>query len=124
MIAKLTLVLLALLSHLDESTVAREPLSGGEHLAGVPVASVQVELLPDLESADALAEVIRERLASADLAHAVRVEIVPAEPDLPISYRVLVGPFVEFEDAERARTELERIGVHGFIREVEPLIGC
>lgn len=119
MIAKLTLVLLALLSRLDESAAM-----SGERDDAEPVATVQVELLPDLEGAEAIAEALETRLATAGLAHAVRIEIVPGEPELPLSYRVLVGPFVEFEDAERARTELERLGVDGFVRELEPLIGC
>jgi cell division septation protein DedD len=119
MITKLTLVLLALLSHLDESAaLSDEPNAVG------PVAIVQVELLPDLEGAEVIAEALETRLATAGLAHAVRIEIVPGEPELPLSYRVLVGPFVEFEDAERARTELDRLGVDGFVREFEPLIGC
>ena len=122
MIAKLTLVLLALLSNLDRGAAIENQL--GELVAVEPVASVQIELLPDLEGAELLADAIRERLAIAGLTHEVVVEIIPAEPELPVSYRVVVGPFVEFEAAERARTELERIGVRGFVREFEPLIGC
>lgn len=124
MIAKLTLVLLALLSNLD-AAAATMPTSFGEQVAvAEPVANVQVELLPDLEGADALAATIRDRLTAAGLGHPVLVEIVPGEPELPVSYRVVVGPFFAFEDAERARTELEGVGVHGFVREFEPLIGC
>jgi len=117
MITKL-LLLLALLSNLDPAVAT------GEQLAVDAVATVQIELLPDHEGAEQLAAAVRERLGTAGLAHTVRIEIVPGEPELPVSYRVVVGPFVEFEDAERARTELERIGVHGFVRESEPVIGC
>ena len=123
MIAKLTLVLLALLSTLDPAAVTESPV--GEPLAAADsVANVQIELLPDLDNAEALAAAVRDRLDTAGLAHPVTVETVPGEPELPVSYRVAVGPFVAFEDAERARTELDGIGVHGFVREFEPLIGC
>lgn len=126
MTIKLLLALAALLSHLEP--FAEVSLEQGERVAVErdldAVATVQVELLPDHESAERLADEIRERLASAGLAHAVLVETVPGEPELPISYRVVVGPFFEFEDAERARTELERVGVHGFVREFEALVGC
>lgn len=119
------LLLLALLSRLDAAVApADEAVAAEPGLAAEPVATVQIELLPDHEGAELLAEAVRERLAKAGLEHPVLVEIVPGEPELPVSYRVVVGPFVEFETAERARTELEAIGVHGFVREFEPVIGC
>jgi cell division septation protein DedD len=124
MITKLML-LLALLSGLDAAVeTAGDELAAAPALAAEPVATVQIELLPDHDGAEQLAAAVRERLAMAGLPHSVLVEIVPGEPELPVSYRVVVGPFVEFETAERARTELEGIGVHGFVREFEPLIGC
>lgn len=124
MTIKLLLALAALLSHLEpvaeaalEQQVAVAPNQD-------PVATVQIELLPDRQSASRLADEVRERLSAAGLPHEVLVESVPGEPELPISYRVVVGPFFEFEDAERARTELESVGVQGFVREFEPLVGC
>ena len=52
------------------------------------------------------------------------LEVVSGEVDLPPSYRVSVGPFDSFEDAERARAELEAAGIEGFVRELEPVVGC
>jgi hypothetical protein len=126
MFTKLLLVAFALLSPIDP-TAALAVL--GEHLAAPtpasePVASIQIELLPDYDSAERLAAEVAERITAAGLTHEVLVEIVPGEPELPVSYRVVVGPFHEFEDAERARTEIENIGVNGFVREYEPLVGC
>jgi cell division septation protein DedD len=89
---------------------------------GDPVAVVQIELLPDPDSAELLAANIQRRLGELQLE--VFVEVVPAEIDLPPSYRVNVGPFDSFEDAERARTELDTLGVDGFVRELQPLVGC
>jgi cell division septation protein DedD len=123
MITKL-LLLLTLLSRLDSAVATAEQLADEAALAGEPVATVQIELLPDQDGAEQLADAVRERLSGTGLTHPVLVEIVPGEPELPVSYRVVVGPFVEFEDAERARTELEAIGVNGFVREFEPVIGC
>jgi hypothetical protein len=54
----------------------------------------------------------------------VFVEVVPGEIDLPPSYRVNVGPFDSFEGAERARAELDTVGVDGFVRELQTLVGC
>jgi hypothetical protein len=126
MITKLLLVALALLAPLDPTATLDVV---GEHLAtsahsSEPVASIQIDLLPDYEGAERVAASVAERLTAAGLTHEVLVEIVPGEPELPVSYRVVVGPFHEFEDAERARTELEELGVNGFVREYEPLIGC
>jgi hypothetical protein len=125
------MLLLALLSRVEaDADPAGEHVADEFALAAEPVATVQIDLLPDLEGAEQLASAVRERLDNAGLAHPVRVEIVPGEPELPVSYRVVVGPFVEFETAERARTELDAIGVHGFVRDFaygaqfEPLIGC
>ena len=128
------MLLLALLTRFDAAVATiGEHVADDFALAAEPVATVQIELLPDHEGAEQLAAAVRERLANAGLAHPVLVEIVPGEPELPVSYRVVVGPFVEFETAERARTELDAIGVHGFVRdlpsrhyaaEIEPLIGC
>jgi cell division septation protein DedD len=89
---------------------------------GEPVAVVQVELLPDLDSAELLAANLEQRLGSHGLE--VFVEVVPAEIDLPPSYRVNVGPFDTFEDAERARAELDVVGIDGFVRELEEMLGC
>jgi cell division septation protein DedD len=89
---------------------------------GDPVAVVQVELLPDSDSAEALAANLQQRLGDRGLD--VFVEVVPAEIDLPPSYRVNVGPFDTFEDAERARTELDAAGIDGFVRELQPMVGC
>jgi cell division septation protein DedD len=89
---------------------------------GDPVAVVQIELLPDADSAELLATNLQQRLGELQLE--VFVELVPAELDLPPSYRVNVGPFDSFEDAERARAELDTVGVDGFVRELQPLVGC
>src|SRR5262245_32007857 len=126
MITKLLLVALALLSPLDPTATLD---AVGEHLAATsahesePVASIQIDLLPDYDSAERVAASVAERLTAAGLTHEVLVEIVPGEPELPVSYRVVVGPFHEFEDAERARGDLEELGVNGFVREYEPLVG-
>ncbi len=89
-----------------------------------PVATVQIDLVPDFDTAEQLAASVEARLHAAGLAHPVQLEAVLADPDMPVSYRVVIGPFVEFEAAERARTELEGLGLDGFVRELEPTIGC
>jgi cell division septation protein DedD len=89
---------------------------------GDPVAVVQIELLPDPDSAELLAAKLQQRLGQLQLD--VFVEVVPGEIDLPPSYRVNVGPFDSFEDAERARAELDTVGVDGFVRELQTLVGC
>lgn len=89
---------------------------------GDPVAVVQIELLPDSDSAEVLATILQRRLGELQLD--VFVEVVPGEIELPPSYRVNVGPFDSFEDAERARAELDTVGVDGFVRELQPLVGC
>lgn len=88
---------------------------------GDPVAVVQVELLPDSDSAESLAANLEQRLGGR---FDVFVEVVSAEIDLPPSYRVNVGPFDTFEDAERAHAELDGVGIDGFVRELQPLVGC
>lgn len=92
-----------------------EPVEPVE-LAGLPVASVQLDLLPDDTGAARLAEELRSTLASAEIALDVHIEELAAEPELPPSYRVSVGPFTTFEDAERAREQLEALGLDGFVR--------
>jgi cell division septation protein DedD len=89
---------------------------------GDPVAVVQIELLPDPDSAEVLASKLQQRVGQLQLD--VFVELVPGEIDLPPSYRVNVGPFDSFEDAERARAELDTVGVDGFVRELQTLVGC
>lgn len=104
----------------------QEPASLGPEREGLgdPVAVVQVELLPDLEEAEQLAASI-ERTLGGDGEFDVFVEEVPGDTDeLPLSYRVNVGPFDSFEAAERARAELETAGIPGFVRELEPVLGC
>ena len=124
MTAQLLLVLAALLTPVGSWFQPVEPPASALERDGDPVATVQVELLPDRDSADQLAASIRARLDEAGLGHPVLVETVPGEPELPISYRVVIGPFFGWEDAERARTELDALAVHGFVREFDPLVGC
>lgn len=106
---------------LDGSRIA-ERLGFVEHS---PVASVQLDLLPDHDSANERAEQLRSSLASAGLDELeVRVELVSGERELPPSHRVSVGPFFDFEDAERAREQLGALGVDGFVRALEQVTGC
>jgi hypothetical protein len=88
---------------------------------GDAVAVVQVELLPDPDGAEQLAANLEQRL---DGRSDVFVEVVPGDFNLPPSYRVNVGPFDSFEDAERALVELESLGVSAFVRELQPMVGC
>ena len=129
MFVKLSLVILTLLTHLDA-----EGLGLFERLDALtsrdvdvdldPRAAVQLDLLPDYDGAEALAASVRERLASEGRALEVFVEIIPGDAELPPSYRVAVGPFVDFEDAERAKLELEGLGYDGFVRELDETLGC
>jgi hypothetical protein len=130
MLSKISLLLLALLSRLDVGAV--DSLAFAERLVtsevqaielGEPVAAVQVELLPDPEGAEALAVELEQRLAERGSELEVFVEAVPGEVELPPSYRVGVGPFEAFEDAERAHQELASLGVDGFVRSVSEFAG-
>jgi cell division septation protein DedD len=121
MTAKLLLILAALFAPLEPISVAWNTDASSQHDR---VATVQLDLLPDPDSAERVAAEVRSELAGAGLEQPVLVEAVAGEPDLPVSYRVVVGPFAGFEDAERARTELEAVGLRGFVREFEPLVGC
>jgi cell division septation protein DedD len=123
----LTALLFAVLSSLEPAATLFELVfTPGPDMEvvdlGDPVAVVQVELLPDLDSAEQLAAKLEQRLGDTGLD--VFVEVVPAEIDLPLSYRVNVGPFDSFEGAERARAELDENGIDGFVRELQPLQGC
>ena len=133
MTSKLLALLTVLLTHLEVQSGATltelgDRVASHEHARAdgfeQGVAVVQVELLPDPDAAAALAAKLDARLDAAGLGLEARVEAVPAEPELPVSYRVVVGPFAEFEDAERARTELDALGVRGFVRELELQVGC
>jgi hypothetical protein len=121
MTAKLLLILAALFTPLEPISV---PWNTDSPLGRAPVATVQIDLLPDQDSAEGVAAEVRSELARTSLEQRVLVETVAGEPGLPVSYRVVVGTFAEFEDAERARTELEAAGLRGFVREFEPLVGC
>jgi SPOR domain len=91
---------------------------------GDPIAVVQVELLPDLESAESLAATLERQLGERGHELDVFLEGHPVDIDLPASYRVNIGPFDSFEDAERADAMLEEIGIDGFVRELHPMVGC
>lgn len=135
MITSLSALLVVLLSGLDPvagvlewafasgmETVERraeQPIDLGD-----PVAVVQVELLPDLESAESLAAILEQHLGERGHDFDVFLEGHPVDVDLPASYRVNIGPFDSFEDAERADAVLEEIGIDGFIRELHPMVGC
>lgn len=135
MVTSLSALLVALLSGLDPvagvlewafaprmETVER---LDAEHIdLGDPVAVVQVELLPDLESAESLTATLERHLHERGHELDVFLEPVAGDMDLPASYRVNIGPFDSFEDAERADAMLDEIGVDGFVRELEPGLGC
>lgn len=135
MVTSLSALLVALLSGLDPVANALEwafaphiesvePLDVGDVDLGDPVAVVQVELLPDLDSAESLAATLERHLGERGQPFDVFLEAVPAELDLPASYRVNIGPFDSFEDAERADAELDALGIDGFVRELQPMVGC
>lgn len=132
MFSQLAFVLAALLTRLDpgaalaalDRVVAPAPVETIAIDAVEPRASLQIEVLADPDAADAMAEQLRGRLDAAGHELPVFVESVFDDPDLPPAYRVGVGPFVDFEDAERARTALDDLGVAGFVRELDPIVGC
>lgn len=135
MVTSLSALLVALLSGLDPvagvlewafapGMQAIDQLEAQPVDLGDPVAVVQVELLPDLESAESLAATLQQHLGEREHAFDVFLEAVPSDADLPASYRVNIGPFDSFEDAERAHAELDAIGIDGFVRELQPMVGC
>jgi hypothetical protein len=135
MVTSLSALLVALLSGLDPIAGVLERafaprMDFAERLdvqpvdLGDPVAVVQVELLPDLDSAESLAATLERHLDARGYELDVFLEAVPGDIDLPASYRVNIGPFDSFEDAERADAMLDEIGVDGFVRELEPALGC
>jgi hypothetical protein len=135
MVTTLSAVLVALLSGLDPIAGALEwafasrlaPVEQREAAPvdlGDPVAVVQVELLPDLDSAESLAAMLEAHLGERWHEYDVLLETVPGELDLPASYRVNIGPFDSFEDAERAHAVLDEMGIDGFVRELQPITGC
>ncbi|KIG14415.1 hypothetical protein DB30_06758 [Enhygromyxa salina] len=85
------------------------------------LSAVQIELLPDRDSADALAADLQRRLGD-ELS--VFVEAVGGEGELPPSFRIGVGPFDEFEQAERAQLTLAQLGFDGFVRQLAVVVGC
>lgn len=135
MVTSLSALLVALLSGLDPIAGALEwafapRIESVEQLEvqpvdlGDPVAVVQVELLPDLENAESLAATLERQLGERGHELDVFLESVPGDIDLPASYRVNIGPFDSFEDAERANAVLDAVGIDGFVRELQPLVGC
>lgn len=135
MVTSLSALLVALLSGLDPIAGALEwafapRIESVEQLEvqpvdlGDPVAVVQVELLPDLENAESLAATLERQLGERGHELDVFLESVPGDIDLPASYRVNIGPFDSFEDAERAHAVLDAVGIDGFVRELQPLVGC
>ncbi|PRP97539.1 Sporulation related domain protein [Enhygromyxa salina] len=128
MLSQISLVMLTLLSHFNPGAVDLIELAervgitrAVEHEALDLVATVQLDLLPDREGAEALAATIEQRVGGE---FEVFVETIATEAELPPSYRVGVGPFTTFEDAERARTKLDGLGVDGFVRELDDILGC
>jgi hypothetical protein len=120
MLSQISLVILSWFSSFDP-TAAADMIDAVHQGARQGLAAVQVELLPDRESADALAADMQRRLGD-ELQ--VFVETVGGEAELPPSYRVGVGPFDEFEQAEAAQITLEDLGIDGFIRQLDIVIGC
>ena len=101
----------------DRLVAVEEPADLGE-----PVAVVQVDVLPDSAAAEQLVTQL-ERIGGGELE--VFIEVVPSENDyLPPSFAVNVGPFDSFEAAERVRAQLEAADIEGFVRELEPALGC
>lgn len=133
MLSQISLVILAWLASLDPAAADFfELMQPAEPTVSVwsdsdssePLAAVQLELLPDHDSATILANDMQQRLDELGGGLRVFVETVGGEPELPPSYRVGVGPFADFEQAERAQLTLERLGIDGFVRQLEPMIGC
>lgn len=135
MVTSLSALLVALLSTLDPvANVLEWAFAPGmesverldEHDVDLDdaVAVVQVELLPDLDSAESLTATLQRQLDERGHDLDVFTELLPGDPDFPASYRVNVGPFDSFEDAERAHAVLDAIGIDGFIRDLAPVLGC
>lgn len=129
MLSQLIVLLVALLSRFDPAAV--DSIELAERIdtsasvdTGEALAAIQVDLLPDREAALALADTIGQRLDDASIELEVFVEAVAGELELPLSYRVGIGTFADFEDAERARAALGELGIDGFVRELELVIGC
>jgi len=91
---------------------------------GPTAASVQLDLLPDPDSAARLADDLRARFADDPLGRDVFVDVVPGDAELPPSYRVGVGPFPSYAAAELARAQLEDAGFASFVRSADPSLGC
>jgi len=107
----------ARLAAVQETAAIEQPADLAE-----PVAVVQVDVLPDPEAAEQLVAKI-ELIGDGELE--VFIEPVPSDVDnLPPSFGVNVGPFDTFESAERARAQLEAADIDGFVRELEPALGC
>lgn len=132
MLSHISLVILAWLSSFDPTAgdsieqIERMAVTGALESAGErqhpdQLTAVQLELLPDRESAEALAATMQRRLGD-ELE--VFVELVYGEAELPPSFRVAVGPFDDFEQAERAQATLARLGIDGFVRRLDVIIGC
>ncbi|PRQ05243.1 SPOR domain-containing protein [Enhygromyxa salina] len=128
MLSQISLVVLSWFSSLDPAATELMELVHSvaatevfEQRMNPALAAVQLELLPDRDGADALAASVQRQLGD-ELE--VFVETVGGEGELPPSYRVAVGPFDEFEQAERAQLTLERLGFDGFVRQLDVMIGC
>lgn len=138
MLAKLSILLTALLSGLDpvaaeslqlverigHTLVEAAEVEADAHSESDALAALQVELLPDAEGAYALAERLELRFAEQGKGLSVFVETAGGDAELPPAYRVGIGPFDSFEDAEQARVELAGLGIDGFVRELTDVIGC
>lgn len=140
MLAQIVLVFAAFFASLAPSALADLAERSAEGWRGAlasvlapaeaePRAAVQVELLADPDGAERLADDLRRRLAASSSGQALPVFVEAVEPrsqagDLPPGFRVGVGPFSSFEEAERARMTLEQEGVRAFVREIDPLVGC
>ena len=130
MLSHIAAALLTILSNLAPAgnviALAERMVSGPSDAAlfagPTEAAAVQIDLLPDPEGAEALAAQLELRLA--DHAIPVFVELVPGDAELPPSYRVGVGPFPSFEDAERAQANLAELGHEGFVRNIGEVLGC
>lgn len=128
MFTTLVLILSALLSPLNPTSLdwielaERVGYVEPTDLEGATHASVQLDLLPDQASAQAMADALE--LALPDDSLEVFVEVVPGEVDLPPAYRVGIGPFSTFEEAEHARERAEQAGFEGFVRTSEVFAGC
>ncbi|GEM_PF-5315317 len=132
MIAQLLLVLSAVFSQMDPAAALARVDAMTPAVIAIqvelelddPRTAVQVELVADPEAAETFAAALRTRLEDRGLAVPVFVETVHADFDMPPAFRIGLGPFADFEDAERARSGLSDIGVSSFVRELDPMIGC